>query len=148
MLADGFVMSIAASEARLAKLAATIGWLKRRTMHSVVDRREHRRIQPRNPRSVILFPDNSTLSCFIIDYSLSGVAVSADVTPAIGAPIAVGTLVGQVIRLLDRGFAVRFAGLQESEGLEDRLGIHPGERNAVLARLSAFAAAGGLVPTQ
>ena len=41
VLADGFVMSIAASEARLAKLAATIGWLKRRTMHSVVDRREH-----------------------------------------------------------------------------------------------------------
>jgi hypothetical protein len=143
LLPDGFAMTIEASDSERAGLAARIAWLKRRTMHAVADHREYKRSLPHDPRSVILFADNRTQGCFIIDYSQSGVAVSADALPQIGSPIAVGTLVGRVVRDFETGFAVQFATVQSNDGLEERLGIHPRARNAVLADLQAFAAASG-----
>jgi hypothetical protein len=140
LLPDGFAMTIEMSEGERVSLAAKIAWLKKRTTHVAVDHREHKRSLPHDPRSVILFADNSTQGCFIIDYSQSGVAVSADAFPEIGSPIAVGTLVGRVVRNFETGFAVQFATVQNSDGLERRLGIHPRARSAVLAELQAFAA--------
>lgn len=140
LLADGFAMSIATTEGERTKLVARIAWLKKRAMHAVADHRLHKRYLPHDPRSVILFADNRTLGCSILDLSRSGVAVSADIVPDIGTPIAVGTLVGHVVRGFESGFAVEFANVQDAEGLEDRLGIQPQRRNAVLSELRALAA--------
>lgn len=93
LLPDGFAMTIEATDSERAGLAAKVAWLKRRTMHAAANHREYKRGLPHDPRSVILFADNRTQGCFIIDYSQSGVAVSADALPRIGSPIAVGTLV-------------------------------------------------------
>ena len=49
--------------------------------------------------------------------------MSADVQPAIGTPLAVGTVVGRVVRWLEVGFAVRFSIEQDAQTLEERL--HP-----------------------
>jgi hypothetical protein len=65
------------------------------------------------------------MDCFIIDISTSGVAVSANVQPEIGTPLAVGTLVGRVVRHLDDGFAVRFVKIEDSETLEQKLIVPP-----------------------
>lgn len=137
--ADGFMMAIENGDAERLRLAGRIGWLKKRVMRAVADNRTYKRSLPHDPRSVLLLADDSTLGCFVIDYSRSGVAVSADLVPDIGAPVAVGTLVGHVVRHLDRGFAVAFAAVQDGDGLEERLGIHPGARKAVLWELRALA---------
>jgi hypothetical protein len=50
--------------------------------------------------------------------SASGAAVSADIVPDIGTPLAVGKVVSRVIRRLDDGFAVRFNELQNLDRLE------------------------------
>ena len=78
---------------------------------------------PRDPRSLLVFADGTVVECLIIDMSLSGAAVSADVQPAIGTPLAIGTVVGRVVRWLEVGFAVRFTSEQEMPTLEERL--HP-----------------------
>jgi hypothetical protein len=50
--------------------------------------------------------------------SVAGVAVSADLQPHIGMPLAVGACVGRVVRLLPQGFAVKFVEQQSRNHLE------------------------------
>ena len=63
--------------------------------------------------------DGTVMSCFVIDVSLSGVAVSAEIQPSIGTPLAVGAYVGRVVRIFEEGFAIKFVSrpriLQELE---------------------------------
>ena len=68
------------------------------------------------------------MDCFVIDISTSGVAVSADVQPEIGTPLAVGSLVGRVVRHLDDGFAVQFVQVVDADGLEQKLVTHPADK--------------------
>lgn len=121
LLDRGFVMMINATDKERARLAAKIDWYEQNKNHDISDGREHKRIIPKDPRSTIIFGDKSRLECFIIDMSVSGVAVSADIKPAVGTPLAVGKLVGRVVRHLADGFAVQFIKLQEFDGLEQRL---------------------------
>jgi hypothetical protein len=120
-LPSGFVTDIIMAEAERDKLGAKIEWQKKRVHAQVPDKREHRRFQPRDPRSVIVLADGTRMPCFIIDISQSGVAVSAHLWPEIGTPMAVGRLVGRVVRHLDVGFALQFVQVQELDDLENLL---------------------------
>lgn len=53
--------------------------------------------------------------------SRSGAALSADIQPDPGTPLAVGRVVARVVRWLEVGFAVQFLTEQDTEILEDRL---------------------------
>jgi hypothetical protein len=68
--------------------------------------------------------DGSVHSCFIIDMSVSGVAVSAQPQPPIGMPLAIGACIGRVVRLLPDGFAVKFVETQNRQDL-NRLLVRP-----------------------
>jgi hypothetical protein len=56
----------------------------------------------------LIFADGSTLGCIVLDMSATGAAISANVQPAIGAPLAVGRSVGRVVRHFAEGFAMKF----------------------------------------
>ena len=88
------------------------------------DLRKQARIIPESPHSMLTFADGTIRPCFIIDMSASGAAVSADVQPEIGTPLAVGACVGRVVRHLELGFAVKFVEQQERDHLE-RLVVRP-----------------------
>jgi hypothetical protein len=64
-----------------------------------------------------MLADGSVRGCFVIDMSASGAAVSADLTPQLGDVLAVGKIVGRVVRLFAEGFAVRFIELQDPDAL-------------------------------
>jgi hypothetical protein len=123
LIEGGFSVSIDAHDDERALLAKRIAWYKRRTFNGLSDKRDYKRVMPRDPRSLLVFADGVVMECLIIDMSRSGVAVSADVQPAIGTPLAVGAVVGRVVRWLEVGFAVRFTAEQDAATLEDRL--HP-----------------------
>lgn len=125
-LQSGFAMELLLNEAERDKLAAKIVWQKKRVHGQVADRREFKRIIPRDPRSTLILHDGTKLSCFIVDMSRSGVAVSAQYLPELGTALAVGRLVGRVVRHLDVGFAIQFIQLQELERL-DALLVPPEE---------------------
>ena len=120
-LRGGFVMTIAATDEELAKLAAKIEWHHKHKYHDLPDSRRHKRIVPNDPRSTLFFADNSRRKCFIIDISASGVAVSAEIKPDIGTPLAVGKIVGRVVRHFPTGFAVQFIQLQNLDSLEQKI---------------------------
>jgi hypothetical protein len=68
-----------------------------------------------------MFGDGSLLRCFVVDMSSSGAAVSARVAPPPGTPLALGKVVGRVVRHLPSGFAIRFVTAVDITALEDLL---------------------------
>ena len=104
----GFTLDLAVAREKREQLAGKISWLEKQQKEAVHDARKQARIVPENPHSTLIFADGSQVGCFVIDMSASGAAVSADVQPAIGSPLAIGRSVGRVVRHFREGFAVKF----------------------------------------
>jgi hypothetical protein len=118
LMERSFVMSIKASDSLRERLAAKLSWLEEHKAYDVPDCRQHRRIVPRRPFSTLTFADGETATCLVIDLSASGVAVSADIVPPLGAVVAVGAVVGRVRRHFAEGFAVAFEETQDLRKLQ------------------------------
>ncbi|MET0706436.1 MAG: PilZ domain-containing protein [Tardiphaga sp.] len=128
---DEFLLELSMSGAMRQKMADKLSWLEKRLKDaSVPDVRKQARIIPTVPHSVLTLADGSIHSCFVIDVSVSGAAVSADLQPAIGTPLAVGACVGRVVRHLPSGFAVQFVEPQNRADLERRIARPPQLRGA------------------
>jgi hypothetical protein len=131
-MAGGFLLELEMAGARREKFANKLSWLEnRRKNPSIRDVRKDARIIPASPHSTLTLADGTIHGCFVIDMSVSGVAVSAQVQPPIGTPLAVGASIGRVVRLLADGFAVKFVETQNRHHL-DRL----------IARAAAFSRGG------
>jgi hypothetical protein len=118
LIPDGFVMSVVMPDDRRTRLASRIDWLDKHKNFRLPDDRKHKRVIPKTPQSTVMLADGSVLGCFVIDMSVSGVAVSADINPQLGDVLAVGKIIGRVVRLFPEGFALRFIELQSPELLE------------------------------
>lgn len=115
----GLLLELAIERKRRQQLANKLEWLEKRQQDtSLRDARKEKRIMPAEPHATLVFHDGSTRGCFVIDISTSGVAVSADLVPEIGTPLAVGACVGRVVRHFREGFAVKFVELQNANRLE------------------------------
>jgi hypothetical protein len=120
-----FLLDLEMTKTMREKFASKLTWLDKRQKNPAIrDGRKQARIIPATPHATLTFADGGTRSCFIIDMSASGVAVSAEVQPPIGMPLAIGACVGRVVRLLPDGFAVKFVEEQKRNDLE-RLVMRP-----------------------
>jgi hypothetical protein len=118
---DGFVMSLVLAEEQRERLVARILWLEMRKHLNLPDDRRHKRFVPKHPHSSVMLADGRVCDCFVMDMSASGVAVSAEIEPKIGDVLAVGKVVGRVVRIFREGFAIRFIELQDPDALEHLL---------------------------
>jgi len=116
-----FLVDITLTKEARERLANKLVWLQKKQKDAVVDVREQQRVVPEDPHTTLIFADGTTVSCFVIDISPSGVAVSADLEPEIGTRLAVGRAVGHVVRRFGEGFAVKFDRLQEPSYLEQMI---------------------------
>jgi hypothetical protein len=114
----GFTMQIQATDDERAKLADKIAWHEKFQKKETADNRKNKRIVPNNPLSTLIMADGSCQRCFVIDMSVSGVAVSAEIVPELKTPLAIGKVVGRVVRHLPGGFAVEFVQEQDMRLLE------------------------------
>ena len=114
---QGFAMSVALNDERRWMLAARIDWIERSKECEVIDRRAPRFI-PRRPHSLLMLADGSIIPCFVIDISVSVAGVSSDIKPKVGTVLAVGKVVGRVVRHFPEGFAVHFADVQDRQRVE------------------------------
>jgi hypothetical protein len=118
----GFLLELAMTTPMREKFASKLTWLEKKQKDpSIPDARKQARIIPATPHSTLTLADGTVHSCFIIDMSIGGAAVSADIQPEIGTPLAVGACVGRVVRLLPDGFAVKFVEIQNRELLDRRV---------------------------
>lgn len=118
----GFIMEIITPKRDRLRLASKIEWYERHKNHDAHDQRAHLRIIPRNPYSTLVLGDGTTIDCIVQDVSASGIAVLADVIPELRTPVAVGKIVGRVVRHFPDGFAVQFIQVQEPDAVEALIG--------------------------
>jgi hypothetical protein len=120
-LGQGFVMRIAANEEQRRGLTAKITWMESHKHHDAPNKRTVERTVPTNPHSLLVFADGSVETCLVLDYSITGAAISADTVPDIGRVIAVGSVVGRVVRHFVGGFAIHFIQRQSQDTVETLL---------------------------
>ena len=123
----GFLLELEMTRAERAKLAEKLVWLEKRQRDPTIrDARRDARYVPDSPHSALMLADGSSIPCLVIDASMSGVAVSSELQPEIGTPLAVGSCVGRVVRHFHDGFAVRFVDpLSSMTELERRVVTQP-----------------------
>ena len=123
----GFLLELEMTRAERAKLAEKLVWLEKRQRDPTIrDARRDARYVPDRPHSALMLADGSSIPCLVIDASVSGVAVSSELQPEIGTPLAVGSCVGRVVRHFHDGFAVRFVDpLASMTELERRVVTQP-----------------------
>jgi hypothetical protein len=122
-----FLLELEMTKTMREKFATKLTWLdKRQKNPNIRDGRKQPRIIPATPHSTLTLADGTIRSCFVVDMSTSGAAISAEVQPPIGMPLAVGACVGRVIRHLPDGFAVKFVEEQKRNDLE-RLVMRPAQ---------------------
>jgi hypothetical protein len=120
-MARGFLLELEMTGSMREKFANKLTWLEKKQKDpSVLDVRKDARFIPVSPHTSLTLADGAVHECFIIDMSVSGVAVSAQLQPPVGTPLAIGACVGRVVRLLPDGFAVKFISSQSRQDL-DRL---------------------------
>ena len=118
---NGFAMTVSATTRKRDKLAAQLTWLANRHILGLPEDRRHGRIIPRNPRTTMILPDGSTMTCRIIDMSLSGAAIASENKPPVGTMVTLGKTQARVVRYIEDGFAVEFTRLQHPDFLEENV---------------------------
>lgn len=121
VLEDGFAMTIHATPRKKDKIAAKLTWLANRHELDLPEDRRHDRATPNVSTVTLSLPDGRQYPARVIDMSLSGAAVSAEVKPPVGSPLLVGKIRGTVVRHFDEGMAIEFVTLQTASSLEQNL---------------------------
>src|ERR1700722_1347211 len=117
ILEHGFAMSIAATDEEREKLDGKIAWLERYKNLDAAEQRTHPRFAPAKSRTKMLLADGTSIKCAILDVSASGAAISAEIIPATGTVLAIGTIVARVVRHFRGGFGVKFIERQSDDCL-------------------------------
>jgi hypothetical protein len=101
------------------RLANKLTWLEEKLKDpEIPELRRDARMIPASSHSTVTMADGTIHECFVIDMSVSGAAVTAQVQPEIGTPLAVGACVGRVVRVFPDGFAVEFVEKQKRHDLD------------------------------
>ncbi|GGE83861.1 PilZ domain-containing protein [Stappia taiwanensis] len=117
----GFAMRINAPLRKRDKLANVLTWLANRDSLNLEEDRRHERFTPKNPVTQIVLADGRSYRCRIVDVSLSGASLKAEVKPEIGMSIQLGKMRARVVRHFEDGIAVEFAHIQNRDLLEQHI---------------------------
>ena len=114
-LRRGFVMRIVTTIDDRKKIDGKIAWVENKG----TEKRRHDRIIPKDPHSTLYMPDGRAVPCQIVDYSMSGAAISCDCDPEIGTMLVLGRVIGRVTRQFTEGFAIEFLGLRNPRNIDE-----------------------------
>ncbi len=98
------------------KIARKIEWVENKKNR---DRRQHDRLVPKDPHSMLYLSTGEVIPCQVLNYSISDAAVSADIIPEAGTMLILGKIVGRVARQFAEGFAIEFLIAQDLESVSE-----------------------------
>lgn len=90
------------------KLRQKISWLEKKRVLDLRERRRFERWAPAAPISTIMASDGSVRPVFVMDVSSGGAAIATSDAPRLGEVVALGRLVGRVVRHIEDGFTLQF----------------------------------------
>jgi hypothetical protein len=105
----GFIVRTTHQASKMDRIADKLTWLVNRQNLGMPEDRRHIRITPTHTRSKITLLDGTEIPMKIIDVSLSGAAIQADIQPPLGTHVIIGATHGSVVRHFNNGFAVEFS---------------------------------------
>ncbi len=117
----GFAIRINATRHKREKLAAQLTWLANRS-ELVADGRRHERVTPKNGDSTLQLDEGITLTCRVLDVSISGASIATPARPEIGTELVLGKLRARVVRHHPQGFGVQFLDIQNPTALRRHFG--------------------------
>jgi hypothetical protein len=101
--------------------------------------RSHPRFAPFDPNSTVTLPSGEHHECRVPNVSASGAVILCGHSAGVGDYLVLGSIPAQVVRLVDRGFAVRFLEVQEQSAIE--IALHtPISGDSLLKNLRDLAA--------
>ena len=106
---NGFALALNVPLVKREKLADQLTWLGNRHALGLPEDRRHERVPPRNQRTTLRLSDGRSFPVRLIDVSVSGAALTAEVHPPVGTPVTLGSTPAHVVRGFNGGVAVEFA---------------------------------------
>lgn len=121
LTADGFTMTLNATERKKEKLTAQLEWIAKRQALGLPEGRRHDRLTPRKTTAELMLSDGHIVTCKIIDLSLSGAAIEIDPRPTMGSQVRLGNMRGKIVRHFVEGVAIEFDQVQSRDALMEFL---------------------------
>ncbi len=118
---DGFRLKLALGRLGREKLRQKLEWVRSKARGEGREKRRYERYQPKDSRSCLLLEDGRRYPCEVLDISVAGASVKADVLPAIGTLVQLGKTRGRVVRHHSEGFAIEFVRLLPMEQLRRQI---------------------------
>ncbi|MFV2035159.1 MAG: PilZ domain-containing protein [Halocynthiibacter sp.] len=107
----GFAVHFNTSKRKRERLAEQLTWLTNQSVLGLSDARSQKREAPKQPSSVVTTDSGETISCSIIDMSLTGASLKISHDLAIDDQILLGRTRGRVVRRTELGVAIEFIGV-------------------------------------
>ncbi|WP_019904291.1 PilZ domain-containing protein [Methylobacterium sp. 77] len=104
----GMAVRLIATQRKRDKIASQLTWIANREALGLPEGRNHERLTPQHAGVVLKLESGREVAARIIDVSMSGVALSTQTTPSIGASLMVGRTPGRVVRYFEGGIGVSF----------------------------------------
>ncbi|MEH6489939.1 PilZ domain-containing protein [Hyphomonas oceanitis] len=105
---QGFAVHFNAAQHKRDKLADRLTWLFNKDRLSLVEDRAAVRVATSGP-AVLTLSDGSEIRCRVLDISLTGASFEAeDETPLVGDIVIAGNVRGEVVRVEQKRFAIRY----------------------------------------
>ena len=118
----GFAMRLVATQHKREKIAAQLTWLVNRHEFEDIDARRHERVAPQNSQQSLVLAEGLTISCTVLDFSISGASVATPARPVLGTEVKLGNLRARVVRHHDHGIGVQFLDVQNPTALRRYFG--------------------------
>ena len=119
----GFAIELIATPYKRDKLAAQITWLINRSeAGDTADDRRHQRHALANKHTTLKLDEGISVDVKVVNFSMSGAAVTTEARPPIGTEVMLGKLRGKVIRHHDDGIGIEFMDLQNTEAVRRYFG--------------------------
>jgi PilZ domain len=118
----GFGLKLIATPHKREKLAAQLTFIINRPHLGDFAERRHERMRPKNATQSLTLVEGLTISCQVIDFSLSGAFIATPARPELGTEIKLGNVRCKVIRHRAEGIAVQFIDVQQPNALRKYFG--------------------------
>ena len=118
---NGFLLRLTLCQLGREKLQKKLEWLRSKARGEAREKRRYERFQPKDSRSCLMLEDGRKYPCEVLDISVAGASVKADVLPAIGTLVQLGKTRGRVVRHHAHGFAIEFVRLMPMEQLQRQI---------------------------
>lgn len=118
---NGFALVMNLPLMKREKIANQLTWLANRSALGLPEDRRHERIPPRHNRSTLRLPDGAEYVARLIDVSMSGAALKADISPPVGSGVIIGQTAARVVRVFEGGIAVEFSRMIPAEEFNENI---------------------------